>query len=120
EPYALYARIFEGGREVREFSALVTDAARKDGRMTIAKKWKPEKLWDIHTPQNMLELRLSLGGANPRNDEAPYDSILPIRFGFREFWIDGRDFYLNGSRIYLSCVPYDNAAVSAAAATYEG
>ncbi len=48
------------------------------------------------------------------------DESFAERFGFREFWIDGRDFYLNGSRIYLSAVPFDNAEVSAAAATYEG
>ena len=42
-----------------------------------------------------------------------------MRFGFREFWINGRDFYLNGSRIFLSVVPLDNAQIGAAAATYE-
>ena len=34
-----------------------------------------------------------------------------MRFGFREFWIDGRDFYLNGTRIFLSALPLDNAQV---------
>ena len=48
------------------------------------------------------------------------DAALPVRFGFREFWIDGRDFYLNGTRIFLSALPLDNAQVSAAAASYEG
>ena len=48
------------------------------------------------------------------------DTGYPVRFGFREFWIDGRDFYLNGTRIFLSAVPLDNAQVGAAAATYEG
>ena len=43
----------------------------------------------------------------------------PERFGFREFWIDGRDFYLNGTRIFLSAVPLDNAQVGAAWATYD-
>ena len=43
-----------------------------------------------------------------------------MRFGFREFWIDGRDFYLNGTRIFLSALPLDNAQVSALAASYEG
>jgi len=38
---------------------------------------------------------------------------------FREFWIDGRDFYLNGTRIFLSAVPLDNAQVGAALATYQ-
>ena len=36
-----------------------------------------------------------------------------MRFGFREFWIDGRDFYLNGTRIFLSAVPLDNAQIGA-------
>ena len=48
------------------------------------------------------------------------DAALPERFGFREFWIDGRDFYLNGSRIFLCAVPLDNAQIGAAWATYEG
>ena len=30
------------------------------------------------------------------------DEALPERFGFREFWIDGRDFYLNGRRVFFS------------------
>ena len=42
-----------------------------------------------------------------------------MRFGFRELWIDGRDFYLNGTRLYLSVVPLDNAQVGAALATYD-
>ena len=48
------------------------------------------------------------------------DTALKERFGFREFWIDGRDFYLNGTRLFLSAVPLDNAQVGAAWASYEG
>ena len=47
------------------------------------------------------------------------DAALPVRFGFREFWIKGRDFYLNGSRIFLSALPLDNAQVGAAAGNHE-
>ncbi len=47
------------------------------------------------------------------------DDFWPRRFGFREFWIDGRDFYLNGTRIFLSAVPLDNAQIGAALATYD-
>ena len=43
-----------------------------------------------------------------------------MRFGFREFWIDGRDFFLNGTRIFLSAVPLDNAQIGAGLASYEG
>jgi hypothetical protein len=46
------------------------------------------------------------------------DVAYPARFGFREMWIDGRDFYLNGTRIYLSAVPLDNALLGARTATY--
>ncbi|MBI2478112.1 MAG: hypothetical protein HYV60_05535, partial [Planctomycetia bacterium] len=55
-----------------------------------------------------------------RADGQLLDAALPEPFGFREFWIDGKDFYLNGSRIFLSAVPLDNAQVGAALASYEG
>ena len=48
------------------------------------------------------------------------DTATPVRFGFREFWIQGRDFYLNGTRLFLSLMPLDNAEVGAALATYDG
>jgi beta-galactosidase/beta-glucuronidase len=35
-------------------------------------------------------------------------------------WIEGRDFFLNGTRVFLSAVPLDNAQASAALASYEG
>ncbi|HEY3319454.1 MAG TPA: glycoside hydrolase family 2 TIM barrel-domain containing protein [Planctomycetota bacterium] len=86
------------------------------GRYLITVKGIPTKLWDIHTPQNMCEAIVSLRDM----DNKLLDQSLPLRFGFREFWIDGRDFYLNGTRIYLSAVPIDNAAVGAAWASYDG
>ena len=88
----------------------------QDGRFELTEKWKPEKLWDLHTPQNVYEAAVSLveGGTGL------VDAALPVRFGFREFWIDGRDFYLNGTRIFLSALPLDNAQVSAVTASYEG
>jgi beta-galactosidase len=79
----------------------------------IGTSWSP-KNWDIHTPQNMCEGVLSLLDENGR----VIDETLPIKFGFREFWIADRDFYFNGSRIFLSAVPLDNAEVGAAWATY--
>jgi beta-galactosidase len=78
-------------------------------------KWKPGKLWDLHTSTNQFEATLSLCDDSGR----VIDSTPPKRFGFRELWINGRDFYLNGSRIFLSAVPLDNAEVGAAWATYE-
>jgi beta-galactosidase len=115
--YALRARITDKARGVAEFTSTpFTAADLKEGRIAFTAKWRPGKLWDLHTPQNMYHLSLSLLGAGGRALDTDY----PARFGFREFWIEGRDFYLNGSRIFLSAVPLDNAQVGAALATYAG
>ena len=114
-PYALRARITDNGRPVREFTSKPFKGGDlKDGRIALAEKWKPENLWDLHTPGNLYELQVSLAEGAGK----VLDTAVPVRFGFREFWIDGRDFYLNGTRIYLSAVPLDNAQVGAAWATY--
>lgn len=113
--YVVQARITDGARAVLEFagSPFGRDDL-KDGRIRLSSPWKPERLWDTHTPQNVYRLSLTLAKA----DGTRLDESLPVRFGFREFWIDGRDFYLNGTRIFLSSVPLDNAQVGAAWATY--
>jgi len=114
--YAVYAGITDNGRVVREFKSPIFKAEElREGRIAFTEKWQPEKLWDTHTPQNMYRLRLSLVDAGGQ----VLDAFCPVHFGFREFWIDGQDFYLNGTRIFLSAVPLDNAQVGAMAATYE-
>ena len=115
--YTLRGSVRQGGREVIAFeSNSFRTADVEGGRFTIASPWKPDKLWDIHTPGNVYSVSVSL-----RDDEGRVlDTALPERFGFREFWIDGRDFYLNGTRVFLSAVPIDNALVGAAQATYAG
>jgi len=114
--YVLRARVTDGDKTVAQFQSGPFGAADlRDGRMRFAAAWKPAKLWDVHTPGNMYSAELSLHTAGGE----VLDVFWPVRFGFREFWIDGRDFYLNGTRIYLSAVPLDNAQVGAAWATYE-
>jgi len=114
--YALRARVTDGDRRVAEFTSKpFAGGDLKDGRIAFAEAWKPEKLWDVHTPQNMYQVELSLTEAGGK----VLDAAWPVRFGFREFWIDGRDFYLNGTRIFLSALPLDNAQVGAAMATYD-
>jgi hypothetical protein len=113
--YALRARIADGGRNVGEFTSRSFKASDlKDGRVAFTEHFKPGKLWDIHTPENTYKLNLSLLKAGGK----VLDVSEPVRFGFREFWIDGRDFFLNGSRIFLSSVPLDNAQVGAGWANY--
>jgi hypothetical protein len=105
-PCRLIAKVYEGDRPVREFAG---------GARRFTQAWHPEKLWDIHTPRNQYRLDLTLADASGKE----LDTALPVRFGFREFWIDGRDFRLNGSRIWLSATPLDNAQTSTASASYD-
>ena len=104
--YRLIARIYDGDHLVKEFAG---------GVPRVSASWKPEKLWDLHTPQHQYRLTLVLTDAASRE----LDTALPVRFGFRELWIEGRDFRLNGSRIYLSATPLNNAQTSAASAGYD-
>ena len=113
--YVLKAVISDGKQTITEFSSgsfAKKDAA--DGHFRFTSKWKPDHLWDIDAPQNQYTAQISLTDAKAD----VLDVSWPTQFGFREFWIDGKDFYLNGSRIYLSAVPIDNAQIGAASANY--
>ena len=113
--YTLRVRVMKDDRAITEFAnRRIQSSELKEGRIVITEKWMPKELWDIHTPGNMFTVEVSLlDGAGH-----VLDASWPVRFGYREFWIDGRDFFLNGSRIFLSCVPFDNAQVGAALANY--
>jgi beta-galactosidase/beta-glucuronidase len=104
--YRLRTRVFDGENQVREFSSRTFQVADLDnGRFKTTEGWHPAKLWDINTPQNQYRLVVTLLDAGAKQ----LDVAAPQRFGFRELWINGRDFYLNGTRIYLSALPIDNA-----------
>jgi hypothetical protein len=105
-PYRYIVRIYDGERLAKTFSG---------NSPSLTEPWPSAKLWDLHTPHNQYRLTVTLADAAG----AELDTTLPIRFGFREFWIDGRDFYLNGTRIHLSATPLDNAQTSVATAGYE-
>ena len=97
--YAFRAKIKDGEKTVKEFTGKSFSGADvSNGRIRVTEDWHPDKLWDINTPKNQYDVTLSLLDAEGK----VLDEALPERFGFREFWIDGRDFYLNGTRIFLS------------------
>jgi len=100
--YAFRAQVKDGDETVKEFTSKPFRGADvSNGRIAVTEDWRPDKLWDIHTPENQHDVTLSLlDGAGNLLDQA-----LPERFGFRELWIDGRDFYLNGTRVFLSFTP---------------
>ena len=113
--YQLRAHVMQGGSVAKEFSSpSFPGSALTDGRIDFRESWLPDQLWDLDTPQNHFDLELSLIAAGGQI----LDTGWTQRFGFREFWIDGRDFYLNGQRIFLSAVPLDNAQVGASLANY--
>src|SRR5262249_43456675 len=89
--YALRVKLRENGHDVREFASKPFRAGDlQGGRIALTERWKPEKLWDLHTPRNTFTAEVTLVGATGKLLDACY----PVRFGFREFWIDGRDFFL--------------------------
>jgi len=113
--YALRAAITDKGKKVAEFTSKPFAAADlKEGRLSFSESWMPEKLWNVHTPENMYDVAVSLV-----EGDKVLDAGLPVHFGFREFWIDGRDFYLNGRRIYLSSVVLSSNQGGPWTATYE-
>jgi hypothetical protein len=114
-PYVLRVEFRARGRRVHAFTSKPFQAGDLEGgRIAVTEKWKPGKLWDLHTPENQLSAQVALVA---RPDKL-LDTYYSVPFGFREFWIAGRDFFLNGTRLYLSAVPLDNAQIGARTATY--
>ena len=104
------ARIFDrDGNEVKRFDA----AAKLDGRstqtFTLSWTWENPALWDFRQP-NLYTLELKAKGAG-------LDDEYSQRFGFREFWIEGRKFLLNGTEIRLrpTCHTYTEFMMSGVA-----
>ena len=96
--YRLAADIYDGNVKVRSFESPVFSTNGKDNfRWQWSADWIAPKLWDTDTPENLYVAKLRL--LSP--DGKLLDEFLPQEFGFREFWIDGRDFYLNGKKIHL-------------------
>lgn len=74
----------------------LSSAVRKNGRIQFTQTCSL-KTWDLDTPQNQYLLKLILKGP----DGSVLEESLPVRFGYREFTVSGRDFFLNGKKIHL-------------------
>ena len=92
--YTVRAVIMDHGRTVKEFSKLrSTGSDLQQGRFAVDREMEArEALGHPHAAEYLRGGRLA-AGQTARSWTPPY----PVRFGFREFWIDGRDFYLNGT-----------------------
>ena len=83
----------ESGKEERQFTADATCTAADNQTVTFTVPWANPRLWDIDKP-NLYTLVLSLKAPGLEEESR-------TTFGFREFWVDNRRFYLNGTPIRL-------------------
>lgn len=118
--YTLHAQLTDGGPvglvlASKRFSADEIVNGRFAYTASL-KSFTDKKLWDLNTPGNRYKVGMSLQDAH----EKVVDVLEPASFGFREFWIDGKDFYLNGTRLNCFVVPIDSAQTSCASASYDG
>ncbi len=83
----------EKGEVEKSFAADATVVAKETQTVALSWPWADPRLWDVGQP-NLYTLRLKVKGAG-------LDDEYNQKFGFREFWIEGRQFYLNGTVIHL-------------------
>lgn len=83
----------ENGTVEKSFTMNATVDAKDVQQLTLTWPWTDPRLWDVDQP-NLYTLRLKVNGAG-------IDDAYDQSFGFREFWVDGRQFYLNGTVIRL-------------------
>ncbi len=117
-PFRLSATIHRDNKPVLTITSEVLGT--KDivnGRVKFSGAWANPLLWDLDTPRNMYTAVIKLEGADGKK---LLDESTPISFGFREFWIDGRDFYLNGSKVHLRMAVNDTLTQSASGQSLEG
>jgi len=102
------------GAEVRKFTQSLPATADEIQVLKMTWPWTDAKLWDLDQP-NLYTLRLTAQGSGLKDEVA-------LRFGFREFWIEGRDFMLNGipMRLRPALLGSDRAEISTMDSTLAG
>ena len=92
---SLAAAVEDGAQRALSLPARqVTVPASAETNLTIEAPWQAPRLWSPEDPYlYRLQTRLLLEGKTLDD--------LTTRFGFREFWVEGPRFYLNGARINL-------------------
>ncbi|MGE5610772.1 MAG: sugar-binding domain-containing protein [Bacillota bacterium] len=88
----------EKGEVEKSFTAKAAVEAKDTQSVTVSWPWDNPRLWDVGQP-NLYTLRLSVKGAG-------LDDQYNQEFGFREFWVEGRKFFLNGTEIHLRQGPF--------------
>jgi beta-galactosidase len=87
------------GQVEKQFTATASVEAKPAQTLQVTWDWPNPRLWDVGSP-NLYTLRLEVKGSG-------IDDEYDLQFGFREFWIEGRKFYLNGKEIRLRPILHD-------------
>jgi beta-galactosidase len=96
-PLKLTARMERNGKVEKTFTQTVNAKAAPLQSFKATWPWPNAALWDLDQP-NLYTVKLTVEGADVRDEYAQ-------KFGFREFWIEGRDMFLNGVPIRLRPAP---------------
>ncbi|MCX7967126.1 MAG: carbohydrate binding domain-containing protein [Armatimonadetes bacterium] len=104
----------ERGREERQFRAQMELKPAPKQTVKFVWRWSNPRLWDLRQP-NLYTLHLRIIGAG-------VDDEWRQVFGFREFWIEGKRFFLNGKEIRLrpACLPDEWTIYSGAVEYIDG
>lgn len=97
-PRPVRVSLVPGLGETADFALLGDEIELSAGTTTIAQAHPlgDLPLWSPESPRLLMgEIQVS------DRSTGELISVQPIRFGLREFWIEGRDFMLNGRRIHL-------------------
>ena len=87
----LTAAVEEDGKDVLSLKPVrVSIPAGGTATATVRQSWANPHLWS-HIDPHLYHLRTELSSGDR----------MRTRFGFREFWVDGHQFYLNGTKINL-------------------
>lgn len=83
----------EQGKEEKRFQARGKLSGNQSEKLEVSWRWDNPRLWAFRQP-NLYKLLLHIKGKE-------IDDEWGETFGFREFWIDGKKFFLNGKEIRL-------------------
>lgn len=83
----------EKGKVEQKFTGTAQVQAEPTQTVKVQWNWKNPRIWDAGKP-NLYTLKLEVKGSGINTQ---YDQP----FGFREFWIEGRKFFLNGTEFRL-------------------
>lgn len=101
----LFCQVYDGDNVSLELGSMPVDLEPKSAvKITMKKEWHSPKLWSPESPHlYSLISRLSENSNSALMDE------MSTRFGFREFWIEGTDFFLNETKInFLATAGHPN------------